>query len=118
MAAYMSSSLRFVNFGWAVSVAGGLPGHGFQDLAQPVELRAEAFPISRLQSLDRLIVAIERLAGLRCRRAYRRSPFRRVRWRRRGAVICEQRGQGFCERLLHYDMFAVSRDHAFQLRQM
>jgi len=45
-------------------------GHFLQELAHRIELRAETFPISCLQSLHRLIVAIERLPRLACHRAY------------------------------------------------
>ena len=50
-------------------VAAGVPVHFLQKFAHCIELRAEAFPISGLQSLHRLIVAIERLPCLICRRA-------------------------------------------------
>src|SRR5882724_4991923 len=44
-----------------VLAAGGLSVHFLQKLAHCIELSGEAFPISGLQSLHRLIVAIERL---------------------------------------------------------
>src|SRR5258705_10114917 len=50
-------------------VAGGASVHFLQELAHCIELRAEAFPISGLQSLHCLIVAIKRLPCLTCRRA-------------------------------------------------
>ena len=50
-------------------VAGGASVHFLQKLAHRIELRAEAFPISGLQSLHCLIVAIKRLPCLICRRA-------------------------------------------------
>jgi hypothetical protein len=50
-------------------MAGGAPVHFFQKLVHCIELRAEAFPISGLQSLHCLVVAIERLPCLICRRA-------------------------------------------------
>ena len=51
------------------SVAGGLSVHFLQKLAHCIELRAEALPISGFQSLHCLIVAIECLPCLTCRRA-------------------------------------------------
>jgi hypothetical protein len=48
-------------------VAGGVSVHFLQKLAHCIELRAEAFPISGLQSLHGLIVAIKRLPCLTCR---------------------------------------------------
>src|ERR1700694_2754306 len=48
-------------------VAGGVSVHFLQKLAHCIELRAEAFPISGLQSLHCLIVAIKRLPCLTCR---------------------------------------------------
>lgn len=50
-------------------VAGGASVHFLQKLAHRIELRAEALPISGLQSLHCLIVAIKRLPCLTCRRA-------------------------------------------------
>ncbi len=50
-------------------VARGASVHFLQKLAHCIELRAEAFPISGLQSLHCLIVAIKRFACLTCRRA-------------------------------------------------
>jgi len=48
------------NADWGL-MAGGVSVHFLQKLAHCIELRTEAFPISGLQSLDCLIVAIERL---------------------------------------------------------
>src|SRR5437868_3769826 len=45
-------------------VAGGVSVHFLQKLAHCIELRANAFPISGLQSLHGLIVAIKRLPCL------------------------------------------------------
>jgi hypothetical protein len=42
-------------------VTGGLPAHFLQEFPHRIELRAETFPISGLQSLDCPIVSIERL---------------------------------------------------------
>ena len=50
-------------------LASGASVHFLQKLAHCIELRAEAFPISGLQSLHCLIVAIKRLPCLTCRRA-------------------------------------------------
>src|SRR2546428_10720808 len=50
-------------------MAGGAPVHFLQKLAHRIELRAEALPISGLQSLHCLIVAIECLPRLTWRRA-------------------------------------------------
>ena len=47
--------------GFGTLVAAGVSVHFLQELAHCIELRAEAFPVSGLQSLYRLIVAIERL---------------------------------------------------------
>jgi hypothetical protein len=70
-----SSGRRQRYCGFAALVAGGGSVHFFQDVAQGIELRAETFPVSSLQSLHRLIVAIERLLRLACRRACRRHLF-------------------------------------------
>jgi hypothetical protein len=51
----------------AALVAGGGPVHFLQKRAHCIELRPEAFPISGLQSLHGLIVAIKRLPRLTCR---------------------------------------------------
>ena len=53
-------------------VARGASVHFLQILAHCIELRTEAFPISGLQSLHCLIVAIKRFACLTCRRACHR----------------------------------------------
>src|SRR5580765_7987214 len=99
-------------------VTAGASVHFLQELAHRIELSPEAFPISGLQSLHCLIVAIKRLPGLTCRRARQGYLLRRAWdcWRSRG--FHEQSRQGFSERFLHHDMFTVSCDHAFQLRQM
>jgi hypothetical protein len=55
--------------GFGPLMAGGVSVHFLQELVHCIELRAEAFPISGFQSLHCLIVAIERLARLICRRA-------------------------------------------------
>jgi hypothetical protein len=47
--------------GFVTLVAAGVSVHFLQELAHCIELRAEAFPVSGLQSLYRMIVAIERL---------------------------------------------------------
>jgi hypothetical protein len=47
--------------GFGTLVAAGVSVHFLQELAHCIELRAEAFPVSGLQSLHCLIVAIERL---------------------------------------------------------
>jgi hypothetical protein len=57
-------------------VAGGVSVHFLQKLAHCIELHAKAFPVSGLQSLHRLIVAIERLLRLARRRAGRGPHFR------------------------------------------
>src|SRR6266446_10480992 len=48
-------------------VVGGLPAHFLQEFPHRIELRAETFPISGLQSLDCPIVAIESLLRPTCR---------------------------------------------------
>jgi hypothetical protein len=50
-------------------MAGGASVHFLQKLAHRIELRAETLPISGLQALHCLIVAIKRLPCLTCRRA-------------------------------------------------
>src|ERR1700720_3492749 len=47
-----------------------LAAHLLQELAQSVQLRPETRPIPGLQALDRLVVAIECLAGALCRCAF------------------------------------------------
>jgi hypothetical protein len=55
--------------GFGPLMAGGVSVHFLQEFVHCIELRAEAFPISGFQSLHCLIVSIERLACLICRRA-------------------------------------------------
>jgi hypothetical protein len=59
-------------------VTAGASVHFLQELAHRIELSPEAFPISGLQSLHCLIVAIKRLPGLICRRACQWHPLRRA----------------------------------------
>src|SRR5712664_1015656 len=54
--------------GFSALAAGGASVHFLQKLAHCIELCAEAFPISGLQSLHCLVVAIKRLPCLTCRR--------------------------------------------------
>src|SRR6266851_8166502 len=74
----------------AALVAGGVSVHFLQKRAHGIELRAEAFPISGLQSLHCLIVAIKRLPCLTCRRACDGHLLRRARNCRRSARRYEQ----------------------------
>src|ERR1700674_5900962 len=80
-------------------VAGGVSVHFLQKLTHCIELRAEAFPISGLQSLHCLIVAIERLPCLTCRRACQGHLLRRAWDCRRSTGFYEQRRQRLGERL-------------------
>src|SRR5437763_16028226 len=53
-----------------ILVATRLPAHILQEPAHCIELRAEAGPVSGFQALDRLIVALERLARAICRKGW------------------------------------------------
>src|SRR6266852_4180129 len=71
-------------------VAGGASVHFLQKLAHCIELRAEALPISGLQSLHCLVVAIKRLPCLTCRWACDGHLLCRARNCRRSARRYEQ----------------------------
>src|SRR5215468_8984654 len=73
-----------------ILVATRLPAYIFQKPAHCVELRAETRPVSGLQALHCLIVAVECLARPICRRA--------CEWRSRCGTRGRRRSAGFEER--------------------
>src|SRR5260370_8789397 len=99
-------------------VAAGVSVHLLQKLAHRIELGAEALPISGLQSLHCLIVAIERLLCRTWRGALEGHFLRRSRACRHCPGLYNQRRQGLRERLLHHHMFTVGCDHTFQLLEV
>src|SRR6185295_18226255 len=76
--------------GAATLVARGVPVHFLQKLAHCVELRAKAFPVAGLQSFNGMIVTVERLPCLTCRRACDRNFLLRVRDRPHRARLDKQ----------------------------
>ena len=92
--------------------ATGASVHFLQELAHRIELSPEAFPISGLQSLHCLIVAIQRLPRLISVGLVKGIPsvcLRRLAQQR----FHEQRRQGLSERFFHHEMFTVSCDYVF-----
>src|ERR1043166_7551613 len=84
---------------------------------QRFELRAEAGPVTGLETLERTIVIPERRMGAvaldRCGGNTGRR-FGRTRPRR----LAKKSRQRVRERLLHHDAIAIGRDHPFELRQL